>query len=110
MPIDKYHDPSFAQIYFYDTDLNNQLQRRINIILTLNKDMLRLLQNELHNINPFVKLFTNAGNCAKKESNISNMQLVIYNTHRKNMKCYNQLTASEVAVIILDNSNYKHRS
>src|SRR5436309_1732342 len=72
--------------------------------------MLRLLQNELHNINPFVKSFTNAGNCAKKESNISNMQLVIHNTHGKDMRHYNQPTASEVAVIILDNSNYEPNS
>ena len=101
MPIDQYHEPAFAQIYFYDTDLNYQLQRRKEIIPRLNRNMLQILQNELHSINPFVKTFTNAGNRARQES-ISDMSLIIHNTHGKDMRRYNQPTASEVAVIMSD--------
>jgi hypothetical protein len=61
MPRDVNLQPTFAQIYFYDTDLDYQLQRRKDIFPTLNTDMLRALQEELHKINPFVKSFTNAG-------------------------------------------------
>src|SRR6185437_14894242 len=50
-----------------------------------------MLQNELHQINPFVKSFTSAGN-AKTD----NMELIIHNTHGKDMRQYNQPTASEV--------------
>ena len=56
--------------------------------------MIEMLQNELHRINPFVESFTSAGN-AKTD----NMELIIHNTHGKDMRQYNQLTASEVAVI-----------
>src|SRR6266516_2058088 len=66
--------------------------------------MIRMLQDELHTINPFVQSYTNAGNI-RKESNISNMQLIIRNTHGKDMRWYNQPTASEVAVIFdIDNN------
>src|SRR3989337_514772 len=85
----------------YDTDLNYQLQRRKEIIPRLNRNMLQILQNELHSINPFVKTFTNAGNRARQES-ISDMSLIIHNTHGKDMRRYNQPTASEVAVIMSD--------
>ena len=102
MPRNTNQLPTFAQIYFYDTNLDNQLQRRSNIFPNLNVNMLRLLQEELHNVNPFVRSFTNAGNRARNESDISNMRLIIHNTHSKDMRRYNQPTASEVAVIILD--------
>jgi len=94
MPKDDYHEPTFAQIYFYDTDLDKQLQRRTNILSGLNSTMIEMLQNELHLINPFVKSFTSAGN-AKTD----NMELIIHNTHGKDMRQYNQPTASEVAAI-----------
>jgi hypothetical protein len=68
--------------------------------------MFRELQKELHEINSFVKLFAVAGNHAKNKSNISNMKLIIHNIHGKNKRQYNQPTASEIAIIILD-SNYK---
>ena len=78
--------------------MDAQLKRRQEIIPDLDFDMLRMLQDELHMINPFVQSFTNAGNI-RKESNISNMELIIRNTHGKDMRRYNQPTASEVAVI-----------
>jgi hypothetical protein len=105
MPRDENSEPSFAQIYFYDTDLDKQLQRRKNIIPTLNTDMLRALQEELHKINPFVESFTNAGNRAKNDhtqNKSTDMRLIIHNTHGKDMRQYNQPTASEIAAIILD--------
>ncbi|CAI2197384.1 19421_t:CDS:1, partial [Funneliformis geosporum] len=55
--IPKYNDekPLFAQIYFYDSNLDNQLQRRQEMFPNLNADMLKELQDELNIINPFVK-------------------------------------------------------
>ena len=102
MPISEKHQPAFAQIYFYDTNLDNQLARRKEIIPNLNHDMLQILQNELHSINPFAQTFTNAGNRARQEESITDIRLVIHNTHGKDMRRYNQPTASEVAVIMSD--------
>ncbi len=106
MPSDQ-TEPQFAQIYFYDTNLDNQLNRRTEIFPNLNVNILKALQDELHEINPFVRLFTNARNCVKNESDLSDMQLIIHNTHSKDMRQYNQPTASEIAVIMLDNSDFR---
>ena len=64
--------------------------------------MLRELQDELHEINPFIHTFMSAGDQAKDNANISDMNLFIHNTHSKDMRQYNKLTASEIAVIIFD--------
>ena len=40
MPNDKDQKLAFAQIYFYDTDLEKQLQRRNNIFTDLNSTMI----------------------------------------------------------------------
>ena len=106
MPSDENSLPSFAQIYFYDTNLDNQLQRRSSIFPNLNINMLKMLQEELHKVNPFVESFMDAGNRAKNVSDISDMKLIIHNTHKKDMRRYNQPTASEIAAIIFDSNNY----
>jgi len=64
--------------------------------------MLRELQDELHEINPFVYTFMSAEDQAKDNANISDMNLFIHNTHGKDMRQYNKPTASEIAVIIFD--------
>ncbi|CAG8671726.1 6212_t:CDS:2 [Funneliformis mosseae] len=46
---------TFAQIYFYDLNMNNQLQRRQEIFSNLNAEMLIILQDELSVNNPFVE-------------------------------------------------------
>ena len=54
--------PAFAQIYFYDTNMNKQLQRRQEIFPHLDPNMLQILQNMLYTIpNPFVHKFMNVG-------------------------------------------------
>ena len=47
--------------------------------------MLRSLQNELNNVNPFVNLFISKGQQARDE-NISNMSIVIHNVYEKGMR------------------------
>jgi len=61
--------------------------------------MLRSLQNELNNVNPFVHLFISKGQQARDE-NISNMSIVIHNVYGKDMRQFNQPTAPEVAAIL----------
>ena len=65
-----------------------------------------LVQVELYEKNPFVESLTNAKNHAKKILDNSDIRLIIYNnTHGKNIRQYNQLTASEAAVIMLDSED-----
>ena len=56
--------------------------------------------------NPFVESLTNAKNHVKEILDNSGIRLIIHNnTHGKNIRQYNQLTASEVAIIMLDSEN-----
>ncbi|PKY62812.1 hypothetical protein RhiirA4_489984, partial [Rhizophagus irregularis] len=97
MPKENY-PPAFAQIYFYDSNMDNQLKRRQEIFPNLNSDMLSALQTELYDIeNPFVHNFITAGEQAKSINNIDDMRLIIHKTHGKDMRQYNKPTASEVA-------------
>ncbi|CAG8669144.1 7903_t:CDS:2 [Funneliformis mosseae] len=60
---------TFDQIYFYNLNMNNQLQRRQEIFSNLNAEMLKILQDELSVNNPFVEQFVTSGVKAKSESN-----------------------------------------
>ena len=63
--------------------------------------MLNALLNELHAINPFIKVFMTAGIRARNE-NLSDMILTIHSVHGKDMRRYNLPTASEISAIITD--------
>src|ERR1043165_7632366 len=91
----------FAQIYFHDTDLDKQLQIRLSFMTDLNPETLKNLQLMLYQINPFVKVYMTAGE-KYRDDNPPTIKLHIHNTHGKDMRQYNQPTASEVAAIILD--------
>src|ERR1044072_4271951 len=93
--------PKFAQIYFHDTDLDKQLQIRSSFMTDLNPETLKNLQLMLYQINPFVKVYMTAGE-KYRDDNPPTIKLHIHNTHGKDMRQYNQPTASEVAAIILD--------
>ena len=69
--------------------------------------MLNSIQNELYEINPFVKTFKQAKD-EFDDKNLQNLSIVFYNTHRKDMRQYNKPTAEEVAAIILD-EGYKQK-
>jgi hypothetical protein len=53
----------FAQIYIYDTD--HKIQNRSNIMPGLDPTILAELQQMLHDINPYVNIFRQAGNLLK---------------------------------------------
>ncbi|CAI2191971.1 9643_t:CDS:1, partial [Funneliformis geosporum] len=71
MPRDNNKKLTFAQIYFYNSNLDSQLQRRQEIFSSLNAEMLKVLQVELNIINLFVNQFVTSGIKAKNESDNS---------------------------------------
>jgi len=94
-------EPKFAQIYFHDSSLNYQVERRKELFPILNRSMLEILLKEMYRTNPFMNIFMTAGMRAKEED-LSNKVLTIHNTHGKDMRRYNQPTASEISAIIFD--------
>ena len=61
-------DPSFAQIYFYDTD--NEINNRLKIANQLNSSTLQKLQTMIHDVNPFYKEFKNALDNSSSDSEV----------------------------------------
>ncbi|CAG8445936.1 2851_t:CDS:2 [Funneliformis caledonium] len=69
MPRNNDQKLTFAQIYFYDSNMDNQLQKRQEIFLNLNAEMLKALQDKLLEINLFIKQFVTSEAKAKSKSN-----------------------------------------
>jgi hypothetical protein len=92
--------PQFAQIYIYDTD--HEIQNRLNIMPGLDPMILGELQQILHNINPYVNQFRQAGNLLKNNPSLD-LKLVITNNRTKDPRRYNTPNASEVAAIMIGN-------
>src|SRR5437868_11970259 len=63
--------------------------------------MLKELQQELFNINPFVQVYKSAKDREKVE-NQQVLKIYIHNTHGKDMRQYNTPTTNEIAAIIVD--------
>jgi len=72
--------PQFAQIYIYDTD--HEIQNRLNIMPGLDPMILGELQQMLHDINPYVNQFRQAGNLLKHNPSLD-LKLVITNNRTK---------------------------
>jgi hypothetical protein len=90
--------PQFAQIYIYDTD--HEIQNRSNIISGLDPSILAELQQMLHDINPYVNKFRQAGNLLKHNPSLD-LKLIITNNRTKDSRRYNTPNASEVAAIMI---------
>ena len=99
--LSNFETPSqFAQIYIYDTD--HELQNRSNATPNFNLDstILAELQQMLHDINPYVNIFRQAGNLLKQNP-LLDLKLVITNNRTKDSRRYNTPSASEVAAIMI---------
>jgi hypothetical protein len=73
--------PQFAQIYIYDTD--HEKQNRSNVIPSLDFIILtELLQQMLHDINPYVNIFRQAENMLKYNP-LLDLKLIITNNRTK---------------------------
>jgi len=72
----------------------------MNLMPTLNENMIQAIQNELYEINPFVNVFYQTG---FEADNYPDLTLTIHSTHGKDMRQYNQPTVPEIAAIILEN-------
>ena len=100
--------PQFAQIYIYDTD--HEIQNRSNIMPGLDPTILAELQQMLHDINPYVNIFRQAGNLLKNNPSLD-LKLVITNNRTKDSRHYNIPNASEVAAIMIgDGQEIEHQN
>ncbi|CAG8743002.1 20_t:CDS:2, partial [Cetraspora pellucida] len=91
--------PQFAQLYVYDTE--HELQNRMSIMPNLDSIILAELQQILHNMNPYCRIFRQVGNMHKLDLSLD-LKMLIINNRRQDPRRYNIPTTSEVAVIMID--------
>jgi hypothetical protein len=96
--------PKFAQIYIYDQAAQMDFRQSIfkdsksNNSL-LDKTILKYLQDMLHDNNPYVNVFQQAG-AAYKNDESTEMSIVLKSKPRKVDKRYNLPASDEIAVLI----------
>jgi len=92
-------NPQYAQIYFFDTDFNKQLERRSSIFTGLDNIVIAGIQNALNETHPYIQVLK----CAREKWDGSELLSIKLIDQRSNEdKRYCQPTASEVAVILSD--------
>ena len=92
------HSPTFAQLYIYDTEHENE--NRKNIMQDLNDDILLHLQNMLDECNPYIQSFRQARDIILS-NRTTEISMIIYNDRTHNSHCYNAPTSSDVAAIMI---------
>ncbi|CAG8476464.1 17121_t:CDS:2, partial [Dentiscutata erythropus] len=98
--------PQFFQIYFHDpTNIKAQIDRKHEIIEEkLNKDMLKEIQEELMEFNPFANTYIQAGNVQA-----SLIYILIHNMHGRDIRQYNLPTTNEVVAICFTDTEMRER-
>jgi hypothetical protein len=92
-------NPQYAQIYFFDTDFNKQLECRSSIFTGLDRTVIAGIQNALNETHPYIQVLK----CAREKWNGKELLSIKLIDQRSNEdKRYCQPSASEVAVILTD--------
>jgi hypothetical protein len=106
-------EPNFAQIYFFDSDY--QVNRRSKIFskeAAISKNIIRDIQNLLHQINPYVKQYRYASELLNTDPGVD-LKIVLFQDNQADRRRYNTPTASEVAAIVVgsdeDRVNYSRQ-
>ena len=87
--------PKFAQLYIYDTD--HEIDNRLLNFSGLDKTILLQLQKEMHEVNPYVKMFKQLSLDLIKEPSI---KMVIKSDNKIDRRVKNLPSISEIAAII----------
>ena len=94
--------PKFAQIYFID-DRESEVATRSAIVDGLKPDIIRSINELLHDSNHYVKVFKVAREIFEQESTPTNVKIVINETKRpsgEHSRRYNRPLSDEIAVLM----------
>ncbi|XP_074318340.1 uncharacterized protein LOC141655147 [Silene latifolia] len=104
--------PSYAQLYIYDTDLEISLREkavaRREDSPTLDRDILAKLKDMLDEFNPLAKTFRMAKERIKEDDNIR-LSVKLLGTRKPNDRIYNTPTTSEIAALIVQDNSTESR-
>jgi hypothetical protein len=106
-------DPKFAQIYIHDPqDLDRQIANRLNVFRdnSLDPQVLRELNDILHAVNPYEKLYKTAGEVLSEEHEQPvALRLRILDGAMRDPRTYNTPTADEVGILIVGLGEEEYR-
>ncbi|XP_074282767.1 uncharacterized protein LOC141607310 [Silene latifolia] len=104
--------PSYAQLYVYDTaseiSLRKKAVARREDNPTLDHDILTKLKDMLDEFNPLAKTFRMAKERIKEDENIR-LSVKLLGTRKPNDRIYNTPTASEIAALIIHDNSTESR-
>jgi hypothetical protein len=93
-------EPKFAQIYIMDSDLNQQIQQRLQHGHGhIDEAILRDLLTMMHDNNPYYAIYKIAKERIDQDVNLR-LNLTTFDAKKRDPRRYNLPTASEVGVII----------
>ncbi|CAG8724129.1 9051_t:CDS:1, partial [Acaulospora morrowiae] len=96
------HTPVFAQLYVYDIAHEGENWR--NIMRELNEDIIKNLQDMLDECNPYIQNFRQIRDLIQ-ENVTTEISMLIYSDRTQDPDRYGPPTASEVAIIMVDNDH-----
>ena len=92
----------YHQLYIYDPQ--NELENRLGFIPDLNEAVAQRLQEMLHAINPFVRLFRTGAERLQANPDM-NLRIIFRDPNRQSNRTYNRPCANEVGGIMLDDGS-----
>ena len=92
----------YHQLYIYDPQ--NELENRLAFIPQLNEAVTWSLQEMLHAVHPFVRLFRTDAERLQAYPGL-NLRIIFRNPDRRNNRTYNRPTANEIGGIMLDDGS-----
>src|SRR5437763_70334 len=92
-------NPVFAQLYIYDTDHENS--NRLSVMHNINAEILQNLQIMLDTYNPYIQNFRQVRDFLRDDAESTEISMRIYCDRSHDARCYNALTASDVAAIMV---------
>ncbi|KAK4521030.1 ubiquitin-specific protease doa4 [Mucor velutinosus] len=95
--------PKIAQMYIFDGE--NELQNRLNVAGNPNMERttVRLLQNMMHKVNPFVDLFKTMEELSVEQpGGIQNIRMIFRSEDSPDPRRYNRPRVPEIGVLLFD--------
>ena len=91
------HKPAFSQIYIFDA--KEQFEIRKSLLNEIDSGILNLLQDMLHEVNPYVHIYQQAGLVLRATLQIN----IVLKSNYDIDKRFNLPTSDEIAVLMIEN-------
>jgi hypothetical protein len=96
--------PQYAQLYFFDSDFEKQVDARLDIFRDLNRNKVEIIQAILTEVNPYVQLLR----AARERNDYTTVKIKLIANQELDLRRYNLPTVSQVGVLFDDSEETEH--